>query len=382
MSTADSSSPPLPPPPAPLVPPPAGPPSATTPTARGQAYRVQLDAYAGPLDLLLYLVKRHEIDLQDIPMAKLTEQFLQHLRVIEDLPGVMDVEKAGEFLVMAATLVEIKSALLMPLASEESDDDADDPAQDATVDPRFELVQQLLAYKRYKDASMALDDRRSEWEHRFPAAAKTRQPAAAEGSPEDDAAAAALIEIDLEDVNVMDLCAAFSRMLDSIGFTGDHEVTYDDTPISLHAEDIADRLERDGGDEGLTLAQLFIGRGSRSEMIGLFLATLELVRQRRVAVVQSEVAGEIRLQLRPESDREDLDDADEQSDRDWRNPDTGEIEYDWPDEKTRRRAEKRAKLRATYAAKGQDPPDLADGSEDEPAAPESTAAADLSPADD
>ncbi|MEM1027746.1 MAG: segregation/condensation protein A [Planctomycetota bacterium] len=340
-------------------------------------YRVQLDAYAGPLDLLLYLVKRHEIDLQDIPMAKLTEQYLDHLKVIQSLPPnapgsvTMDVDRAGEFLVMAATLVEIKSALLMPHVQSESDEDGDDPTEDATVDPRFELVQQLLAYKRYKDASMALDERRSEWDVRFPAGAKAPKPPAA--SPEDEAAeSAAPAELDLEDVNVMDLCAAFGRMLDAIGFTGDHEVTYDDTPISLHADDIADRLERDGGADGMTLRELFVGRKSRSEMIGLFLATLELVRQRRVQVAQAPAGGDIRLQLRPASDRNDLDDRDDQAPgidaRDWRNPETGEVEYEWPDEASRLRAEKRAKIRATYAAKGQSPPEDVDDNGDVPPA--------------
>ncbi len=345
----------------------AGPKSEPPPPQSAGNYRVQLDAYAGPLDLLLYLVKRHEIDLQDIPMAKLTEQYLDHLKVIQNLPSgvagsvTMDVDRAGEFLVMAATLVEIKSALLMPRLEAESDEDIAPPTDDANVDPRFELVQQLLAYKRYKDASMALDDRRSEWDVRFPAVAKAAKPPAAPGNetgnPDGDDDSGGAMDLDLEDVNVMDLCAAFGRMLDSIGFLGDHEVTYDDTPISLHADDIADRLERDGGTDGMTLRQLFVGRKSRSEMIGLFLATLELVRQRRVQFIQDATGGDIRLQLRPEADRNDLDDQADQEDRDWRNPDTGEIDYDWPDEATRLRAEKRARIRATYAAKGESAPE-------------------------
>ncbi len=107
----------------------------------------------------------------------------------------------------------------------------------------------------------------------------------------------------------------------------------------------------------MTLRQLFVGRKSRSEMIGLFLATLELVRQRRVQFIQDATGGDIRLQLRPEADRNDLDDQADQEDRDWRNPDTGEIDYDWPDEATRLRAEKRARIRATYAAKGESAPE-------------------------
>ncbi|MEM8738886.1 MAG: segregation/condensation protein A, partial [Planctomycetota bacterium] len=352
-------------------------PAASAPPPASPDYRVQLDAYAGPLDLLLYLVKRHEIDLHDIPVARITEQYLHHLRVIESLPGPLDVDRAGEFLVMAATLVEIKSAMLMPrLEAQDETDNPDAPAPDESADPRFELVQQLLAYKRFKDASLALDERRREWDDRFPALASPPpaparpDPADADpsqGPPDTQAPDQARPDLDLEDVNVLDLCAAFGRMLDAIGFTGDHQVTYDDTPLSLHADDIADRLERDGGDRGMTLQQIFVGRASRSEMIGLFLATLELVRQRRVRVAQAPQGGELRLQLRPPADRDDLDDSDDQQSPDWRDPETGEIQYDWPDDATRRRAEKRAKIRAAYAAKGQPPPDDADEHGDDPA---------------
>src|SRR5690606_28125633 len=143
------------------------------------------------------------------------------------------------------------------------------------ADPRYELVQQLLAYKRFKDAAYELDERRREWEARFPVRpAKREQPATAG----DDDEATPLEPLDLEDVQVLDLCKAFARILDSIGQKKVHEVTYDDTPIALHAEDILDRLQRDGTGGGMTLQQIFVGRTSRSEMIGLFLAVLELVR--------------------------------------------------------------------------------------------------------
>ena len=359
--------------------PPADSPGSAGPEApvrnpRSAEYRVELDAYAGPLDLLLYLVKRHEIDLGDIPMAKLTEQYLAHLKIIESLPGPgggVDVDRAGEFLVMAATLVEIKSAMLMPKLEAEQAEEQDDPAAEANVDPRFELVQQLLAYKRFKDVSLALERRQVEWDQRFPAGAKAGKPKKPSDAEDDAAESSAPVELDLEDVNIMDLCAAFGRMLDSIGFTGDHEVTYDDTPISLHADDIADRLERDGVRGGMTLRELFIGRKSRSEMIGLFLATLELVRQRRVTVIQPPVGGDIRLEIRPEADRNDLDDTEDHGPRDWTDPETGEIDYDWPDEESRQRAERRAKLRAAYAAKGQTPPEVDDeeGDDTGPAEP-------------
>ncbi len=322
-------------------------------TGTHQDYRVQLDAYAGPLDLLLYLVKRHEIDLNDIPVAELTEQYLNHLKVIQQI----DVELAGEFLVMAATLLEVKSQMLVPQVTEEGEETTATDSIEDPADPRYELVQQLLAYKRFKDAAIDLEERQREWDARFPAHPTARPPEARQLStdaPED----AEQVEIDLEDANIMDLCEAFGRILDSIGHKPQVEVTYDDTPISLHAEDIADRLKRDGP---MTLRKVFEGRRGRGELVGLFLAVLELVRTRRVRVEQDHADSDIRLALRPESDYIDpanpgagaipgatpgaIPGGDAQT-TDWRDPQTGELQYDWPDEASRLRAERRAARRA------------------------------------
>ncbi|MEM9348333.1 MAG: segregation/condensation protein A [Planctomycetota bacterium] len=313
-------------------------PQSSTPNSPYGDYRVRLDAYAGPLDLLLYLVKRHEIDLHDIPVAELTEQYLRHLEVIKSI----DVESAGEFLVMAATLVEIKSRMIIPQSLREGEGDNSDPTQDIeeAADPRYELVQQLLAYKAFKDAAYALDDRAQQWEHRFPVRVKAGK-RVEEDKPEE-------VSIDLEDVNVYDLCEAFGRILETVGHVGDHAVTYDDTPISMHAEDIHDRLRTDAPVAGMTLQEIFEGRSNKSEMIGLFLATLELVRQRLVVVVQdgrvegTEPGANIRLVLVPE--QEHLSDDTERED-------AGKAEYDWPDEASRLRFERRERLRATLKAK-------------------------------
>lgn len=311
------------------------------------SYRVELDAYSGPLDLLLYLVKRHEIDLHDIPIARLTEQYLEHVRRMQSTPGsaTLDVELAGEFLVMAATLLEIKSQMIIP-PSPPVEGEAPEQAVDAsglsTMDPRYELVRQLLAYKRFKDAAGELDHRFEQWQARFPAAPK--RPA------EQDQAAPA--EVDLEDVSVLDLCQAFGRILDSIGKVAAHEVTYDDTPIELHAQDIVDRLQREAppGTAGMSLQAFFEGRANRGELVGLFLATLELVRQRRIRVVQDRTAGQIRLIL--VSDQE-LAAIVEQEDQlaDWRDPETGQVQYDWPDPEAKQRAQARARRRADQLAR-------------------------------
>ena len=323
-------------------------------------YRVELEAYAGPLDLLLYLVKRHEIDLNDIPIARLTDQYLEHLEVIKQI----DIEHAGEFLVMASMLLEIKSALLMPRQDQEQEGDAAAEVEDPQrLDPRYELVQQLLAYKRYKDAARALESRFESWQDRFPnvpAKVKDRDRPGYEELAEGDENAAEPVDLDLEDANVMELVEAFIRLMESVGRgPARHQVTVDDTPIALHAEDIVDRLSRDGA---MTLQQMFVGRANRGELIGLFLATLELVRQRRIRVKQDTgQGGEIMVELRDEAEAPD--DGRTAEER-WRNPDTGEVDYDFPSEGTRKRWERRKKLRATLARKAAAAAE-GDGSEDE-----------------
>ncbi len=302
-----------------------------------QDYRVELDSYSGPLDLLLYLVRRHEIDLHDIPIAQLTEQYIQHIKLMQQI----DVEMAGEFLVMAATLLEIKSATLLPKPTIDPDEpeEAENP-----LDPRYELVQQLLAYKRFKDAAASLEDRRRLWEQHYP-----YQPVRSiflQPDADPDADEPQAIEIDLEDVSVMDLCEAYTRVLESVGKQpAFHEIVYDDTPIALHAEDIVDRLTREGA---MSLQKMFVGRESRSEKIGLFLAVLELVRQSKITFHQDD-NNQIRLEIRPTEDTPEDTPPDSDAPPRWRDPETGKVQYDWPDEETRLRAERRAHLRAARA---------------------------------
>ncbi len=263
-------------------------------------YRVQLEAFEGPLDLLLYLIRRAEVDITDIPIATIADQYLAHLAGIERI----DIDTAGEFLVMAATLMEIKSRSLAPPAREgavEGEEGATPPADDSAPDPRAELVRQLLAYKAYRDAADALDRHRREWERRHPAA-----PAGID----DERLRAALAEagegggaLDMEDLSLLDLAEAFASIMATVNLDrlGDHKVVDDDTPIELHAADLLDRLRRDAAEGPVSFGALLAGR-SRAEMIGLFLAVLELVRQRRLAVRQESPGGAITLALRPDAD--------------------------------------------------------------------------------
>lgn len=265
--------------------------------AAGDPYTVRLDDFEGPLDLLLHLIRKDEVDLHDIPIASITDQYLEHVRRIEtDGVGRIDIDTAGEFLVMAATLMEIKSRMLMP--RQEAPAGESSRVHDETEDPRSELVRQLLEYKRYRDAANALERRAEDWRKRFPAQRAElddqRLQAALEAAP----------DTELEDLDLLDLVEAFRRISETVIFDrlGDHQVTYDDTPIELHAEDIVSRLRAEATElaaAALPLQRMFEGR-TRSEMVGLFLALLELVRNRRVRVAQDRVEGLITVSLRDE----------------------------------------------------------------------------------
>jgi len=236
-----------------------------------QDYRIQLDTYSGPMELLLYLIRRDEVDIYDIPIARILEQYLRYVRLLE----VLDPEVVGDFLVMAATLMEIKSRMLLPKPPPEENDGED------LLDPRADLVRQLLAYRAFREAAGELGRRAETHANRF-----GRPPVEL---PEQDGA------VDLDNVQVWDLLAAFNKLMASVGVQrAFHEVKYDDTPITLHAVDIQDRLVRDG--PSMVFEAVFEGR-TRSQMIGLFLALLELIRQRRVRIEQADSCGPILVHL-------------------------------------------------------------------------------------
>ncbi len=255
-------------------------------------YRVELDVYNGPMDLLLYLLKRDELDIYDIPIARITDTYMSYLHTLKLLRADhgMDINVAGEFLVMAATLMEIKSAMLLPRAPVQESQNGPSAAQELT-DPRYELVQQLLEYKRFKDAAMSLEQAQKQHQDRFP-----RYPAKLEGEADEPP------PVDLDEIQVWDLLDAFSKLMKEVGGRRPryHEVTYDDTPIDLHAADIEDRLKRE---PNLSLRQLIEGRKSRSEMIGVFLALLELIREKKILVQQNETLGDVEITLAPEEHR-------------------------------------------------------------------------------
>ena len=256
-------------------------------------YQVRLSNFEGPLDLLLFLIRRAEIDIHDIPIVMITEQYFKYLKQIDEI----DIELAGEFLVIAASLIEIKSRTLRPPKSMDGEDVAEDVGEGLeAADPRYELVQQLLAYQRYRVASERLDEKRLEHALRFSASARPTD------APSDDDEEEEAIEV--EDVHLGDLVEAYQRIVEAVDFgkIGEHEVEYDDTPIALHEQDLVDRMHREPTGR-ITLQKVFVGR-RRIEMIGLFLAVLELARNQKIRVVQDKVDDEIALQYVPEEERE------------------------------------------------------------------------------
>ncbi|MEM7628648.1 MAG: segregation/condensation protein A [Planctomycetota bacterium] len=260
-------------------------------------YRVRLDAFEGPMDLLLYLIRKHEVEVEDIPIAVITDQFLDHLNEIRRI----DIESAGEFLVMAATLMEIKSRLIGP--PEEGEEKGErGPRGEDEGDPRADLVRQLLAYKRNRDLADALEARRETWEKRFPV-----KPAHMDDERVREAMAE-LGEVEIEDVDLQQLAEAFASIAASVNFDrlGEHEVLSDDTPIEVHAEHLLGQLEEarlaaeaegpganaSAASGTLTLRRVLTGR-TKPEMVGLFLALLTLVRDQKVGV--EFVGGEVVL---------------------------------------------------------------------------------------
>lgn len=244
-------------------------------------YRVQLEHFAGPLDLLLHLVKKEEVDIHDIPIARVCEQYQHYLELIRDL----DLDEAGEFTVMAATLMVIKSRLLLP---------AEDVDLEEEIDPRFELVQQLLEYKRLKDSSKLLLDRADRFGR------MVGRPESARPDP------LAREDRSLEEVSLFDLLEAFARILESLGpdaLRKERRVRIDDKPVRVYVKDLEERLT---AQRSVLFSSLVGEKTSRPEAIGYFLALLLLLKQEIVSFAQDGAYGDIRIIYRGASDQQAL----------------------------------------------------------------------------
>ena len=239
------------------------------------SFRVDLDTFRGPLDLLLYLVRKHEVDIVDIPIALITEQYLKYLAVLEQL----DVGAVGDFLSVASMLIEIKSQQVLP-RSDEIEDEIDDP--------RRELVRRLLEYKKFRDAASILEERARTWQQRFARLADDLPPRERD-----------LAEEPIHEMELWDLVSAFGLIMRDTEAAKPSSIVYDDTPIHVYMERIYAQVRQRGH---LAFTELFQAGMHKSTMVGIFLAVLELARHHYLNVEQNSLFGEIWLLSRVDSD--------------------------------------------------------------------------------
>jgi segregation and condensation protein A len=233
-------------------------------------FRIALDVFRGPLDLLLYLVRKEELDVTEISLSAVTEQFLEYIAVIERI----DVDAVGEFLDMASLLIETKSRMVLP---------GEEEVEAELEDPRQELVRRLLEYKQYRDAASMLEERSREWRERFPRLANDlpARPHSPDNQP-------------IREIELWDLVSAFGRVLkEKQALSGPESIRYDETPIHVYMQRIDDRLRREGR---LPFTGFFDAAVHKTALIGMFLAVLELVRHQHACAAQDELFEEIWLE--------------------------------------------------------------------------------------
>lgn len=219
------------------------------------------------MDLLLHLIKKNEVSITDIPIAAITEQYLATLELMESL----SLDVAGEFLVMAATLVHIKSRMLLPPGDEEADEEEGN-------DPRDELVRRLLEYQRFKEAAEQLEQREI----------LSRDVFVRSAAPVEDVAPRGFRE-----VSVFELLGALKRVIDRLPKDVFHEVTLEKITMREQMTLLLDRLRTL---RSLYFEALFDGVKSRMEVVVTFLAMLELVKVRAIRIFQEEMAGPIMIE--------------------------------------------------------------------------------------
>ena len=248
---------------------PAGPPAGLESILPEDAPRIRLPEFEGPLDLLLHLIRKNEVDIHDIPIAPITRQYMEYL----DLMTELNLDVAGEFMVMAATLIHIKSKMLVPVNPTEAE------GEEGGEDPRDELVRRLLEFQRYKEAAGLLHQKRE-----IRAATWTRPDTAL---PAFDDGGEEMIEAGL-----YDLIAAFKELLERRKTLLAHEVEHEGKSVEERMEELLDML-REG--QSLEFLELFASEETKAGMILTFLALLELIRLKSVKVYQRGLFGPIRV---------------------------------------------------------------------------------------
>ena len=231
-------------------------------------YKVKFEVFEGPLDLLLYLIKKEEVDIYQVNLTRLAGQFIEYIETMR----LLDLEVAGEFLVMAATLMYIKSRELLPVDQQAEAQDEDDGE-----DPRWELIRQLVEYKKFKDAAAQLQVLEARQENVFP-----RAPARLEFGPETPTRS---------DASIFDLVSAVNAVLQRFGKRAEQRDIFEDKWTV--SQKIGHLMQVLGEGRRMQFSELFAGASSRFEVVATFLALLELIRLKHLAAIQEEPFGEI-----------------------------------------------------------------------------------------
>lgn len=227
-------------------------------------YRVDIGVFQGPLDLLLYLIRKEEVDIADIPIAKITRQYLSYIELMQTL----NLDVVGEYILMAATLIRIKTRMLLP--KDEADPDE--------IDPREELIMALMEYKKYREASEILRERALIEERNFVPATPVEKPEA--------------VIDNLPATSLFDLLTVFKEVMAGSSKETSHDVAVEEIKIEDRAQWVLQYLQRQSS---ATFAQLFEDIGTRIAAVVTFIALLELVRSRRIKIQQSLPFAELRV---------------------------------------------------------------------------------------
>ncbi len=231
------------------------------------SYSVRLEKFEGPLDLLLYLIRKNEIDIYDIPIARITSQYLEYINLMR----MLDLDVAGEFIMMAATLIRVKARLLLPRQTDDFEED-----------PREELILALLEYKKFREASGILHSRETKERDIL----KRSDFSIVDTSPS---------EAFVLEATVFDLLTAFKRVMEDYGREAQHHVRREDVKVEEQMERIIEMLE---GTDGIEFDEIFLERPFRLLLIVTFIAVLELIKQNRIFARQSVDFGGIRIYIR------------------------------------------------------------------------------------
>jgi segregation and condensation protein A len=223
-------------------------------------YRVKDDLYTGPLDLMLYLVRKQEVDIRELSLGRIADEFLELIKVLE----VLDLDGIGDFLVTASALLEIKARLLIPKVEEVEEVEEDEASGD--------LIQRLLEYRRFRDAAWALEEQATAWQERYPRLSSDRP------SERRDIAKDQIREVEL-----WDLVSALARVVKRADSEEESSVKREDVPIGVWSDRIRARLQKE---PRIAFSDFFAGEKVRSHIVGIFLAILELLRHHQYRAEQ------------------------------------------------------------------------------------------------